>query len=64
MQLKTLWGSKVTFLRNSRHKGIVWVDCELGPNHILIDDLDEESKGKLVNCGDSLENKEIAAPTE
>lgn len=64
MQFKTVWGSKVTFLRNSRHKGVVWVDSELGPNHILIDDLDEESKDKLANYSEPLENKEITAPTE
>jgi gamma-glutamylcyclotransferase (GGCT)/AIG2-like uncharacterized protein YtfP len=45
--LRTLYGSKVEFVGLSRQKGIVWVKSFEVDNHILISDLDEESKTKL-----------------
>jgi hypothetical protein len=53
MQLKTVYGSKVTFI-SFQDKTMIWVNCDLGPNHILIEDLDEESKRKVLEL---LENK-------
>ena len=47
MQLKTIYGSKVTFM-SFQDRTMIWVDSELGPNHILIEDLDEESKQKIL----------------
>ena len=52
MELKTQYGSKVKFMRFF-NKEIIWVDCELGPNHILIADLDEQSKQKLVEFAEA-----------
>jgi hypothetical protein len=53
MQLKTSYGSKVEFMRFF-NKEIIWVTSELGPNHILVSDLDEESKKKVVDEWDKI----------
>lgn len=52
MQLKTIYGSKVKFIRFF-DRDIIWVDSELGTNHILIEDLDEESKKKIIEIRDT-----------
>lgn len=49
MNLKTIGGTKLEFLSFSNNKGLIWAritKLEVN-NHILISDLDEESKLKL-----------------
>ena len=46
-ELKTTSGTKVKFVGLSRNKGVVWVDWEGRNTHILINDLDDESKVRV-----------------
>lgn len=47
IQLKTLSGDKIQLIGLSKNKGVIWVNWDDQVNHILISDLDEESKLKV-----------------
>jgi len=49
MELKTSDGTKMEFYGLSKNKGVVWVKWKDIVNHVLIDDLDELSKNKILN---------------
>ena len=49
MELKTSDGTKMEFHGLSKNKGVVWVKWKDIESHILIDDLDELSKSKVLN---------------
>ena len=49
MELKTSDGTKMEFYGLSKNKGVVWVKWKDIESHILIDDLDELSKSKVLN---------------
>ena len=48
MELKTSDGTKIEFYGLSKNKGVVWVKWKDVTTHILIDDLDEVSKNKVL----------------
>jgi hypothetical protein len=54
-ELKLTSGEKVKFIGLSKNKGVVWVECNgYWKTHILIEDLDSESKGKIFELTESL----------
>jgi hypothetical protein len=48
MELTTSNGTKLEFYGLSKNKGVVWVKWKDIVNHVLIDDLDELSKSKIL----------------
>jgi hypothetical protein len=59
MELKTLSGSKVKFHGLSNNQGIVWITWDDRTNHISINDLDPNSKEKVLKLieEEKLKNK-------
>ena len=49
MELKTSDGTKMEFHGLAKNKRVVWVKWKDIESHILIDDLDELSKSKVLN---------------
>jgi hypothetical protein len=46
-ELRTTDGTKIEFAGLSRNKGVVWVNWKGIHTHILLTDLDEESRQKV-----------------